>query len=242
VLVYVLVSLDCSQFRTHIRNYEQAFGIQNRKAEVGLLQSPLDAVLGSMSKVKLLRILLPLDRPVALREAARMAGISASGAQAALGELTAMGIIDHREATSQHLYRVNRKNHLAAPLSALFNAEDERWSDLLAALENELYGGLFGPSIEAAAIFGSSARGDDRPDSDLDLLVVTESDDEDDDVWERLLDKQPVFQREFGVRLSPVVMSLDRLRQRAEDGDPLIAEVIKDGITVVKPSIEKLLR
>jgi len=209
------------------------------KVLLGLLQSPLNAVLGSITKVKLLRVLLPLERAVALREAARIAGISASGAQSALEDLAAMGIVIRREATGQHLYRINRDNHLVVALDELFKREDERWSQLVGALEDELRDW---PSVEAAAIFGSAARGDDRPGSDLDLLVVTESDETDDHLWERLLDIQPTFQREFGVRISPVVLSLDRLRERAQDGDPLIAAVIRDGIPVVKPSIETLLR
>lgn len=157
-------------------------------------------------------------------------------------ELTAMGLLDRREATSQHLYQINRKHRLVEALEAVFEAEERRLSDLLEALQDVLDGGLFSPIVEAAAIFGSAARGEDRPDSDLDLLVVTEDDDDDDEIWERLLEKQPTFQREFGIRLSPVVMSLDRLRQRSEDGDPLIQEVVNDGITVVKPSIHDLLR
>jgi len=209
---------------------------------LGLLQSPLDAVLGSVTKVKLLRVLLPISRPVALREAARLARVSASGAQGALEELTSMGIVDRREATSQHLYQINVENHLADALRELFQAEDERWADLLETIEEELRSRFFGPSIEAAAIFGSAARGDDHPGSDLDLLVVTGSEEDEDAVWEQLLDRQPSLQREFGVRISPVVISLDRLRERAEDGDPLIDAVIREGITVVKPPIEKLLR
>src|SRR3982750_1097208 len=105
---------------------------------MGILQNPLDAVLGSGTKVKLLRALVPLSRPVGMREAARLAGVSASGAQGAMEDLAAMGILDRREATAQHLYQINRGNHLAAALAELFRAEEERWNDLIAALRGEL--------------------------------------------------------------------------------------------------------
>jgi predicted nucleotidyltransferase len=201
----------------------------------------LNAVLGSVTKVKLLRALLPLSRPVGLREAARLADVSPSAAQGAMEELTAMGVLDLREATSQHLYQINRKNRLAKALQELFDAEDQRRVELLEAIRGELQR-FWGPAVESVTIFGSSARGDDAPDSDLDLLVVTETEEDEEDTWERLLEKAPMFLREFGVRISPVVMSLEQLRERAEDGDPLIAAVVKEGIPVVKPTIEKLLR
>jgi predicted nucleotidyltransferase len=156
-------------------------------------------------------------------------------------ELTAMGIFDLREATSQHLYQINRKNRLAKALQELFDAEDQRRVELLEAIRGELQR-FWGPAVESVTIFGSSARGDDAPDSDLDLLVVTETEEDEEDAWERLLEKAPMFLREFGVRISPVVMSLEQLHERAEDGDPLIAAVVKEGIPVVKPTIEKLLR
>ncbi|HKP74413.1 MAG TPA: nucleotidyltransferase domain-containing protein [Longimicrobiaceae bacterium] len=204
-----------------------------------LLLSPFDRVLGSTSKIRLLRVLLPLSRPVGLREAARLAGISASSAHIAMDELTAMAIFDRQQATGQHLYWVNHENYVVMALSNLFAAETERWRKLVLALQEVLKSV---PGVEAAAIYGSSARGEDRPDSDLDLLVVTRSADADEAVWDRLLDEHKPLQEKFGVRVSPVVLDLERLREQAADGDPFIREVIRDGITVVKPSIEQLLR
>lgn len=203
---------------------------------MGLLRSPMDGILGSRTKVKLLRALMPLSRPVSLREAARLAGTSAAGALGAMEHLTAMGVTERREASGQHLYTVNRDSYLFGVLSGLFAAEDARRQALFQALRDAL-----GPMAKAAAVFGSRARGDDRPDSDLDLLVVIEDESGEEGVWEHLVELQPKVQREFGLRLSPVVLGLERLRERAREGDPFVEAVAAEGIPIIKPTIQKLI-
>jgi len=203
---------------------------------MGLLRSPLDDILGNRTKIKLLRVLVPLSRPVSLREAARLAGMSAAGASRAMEHLTAMGVMERREASGQHLYTVNRDSYLYGVLSGLFDAEEARQQALFQALRDAL-----GPMAKAAAIFGSRARGDDRPDSDLDLLVVIEDADGEEGVWEHLVELQPRIQREFGLRLSPVILGLERLRERAREGDPFVEAVAAEGIPIIKPSIQKLI-
>lgn len=203
---------------------------------MGLLRSPLDGLLGSRTKVKLLRVLMPLSRPVSLREAARLAGTSAAGALGAMEDLTAMGLVERREGSGQHLYTVNRDSYLHGVLFGLFEAEDARLQALFQLLRDAL-----GPIAMAAAVFGSRARGDDRPDSDLDLLVVTEHDDGEEEVGEHLVELQPKIRREFGLHLSPVILTLGRLRERAREGDPFVEAVAAESIPIIKPTIQKLI-
>ena len=49
------------------------------------------------------------------------------------------------------------------------NAEDRSWLDLYLPALRERFPG----QVEEFIIFGSKARGDDGPDSDLDVLIVT---------------------------------------------------------------------
>ena len=203
---------------------------------MGLLRSPLDELLGSRAKIKLLRALMPLSRPVSLREAGRLAGLSAAGASRAMEHLTAMGVTERREASGQHLYTVSRDNYLYGVLSGLFAAEEARQQALFQALRDAL-----GSRAHAVAIFGSRARGDDRPDSDLDLLVVTQNEDDEEGLWEHLVELQPKIQRKFGLRLSPVILGLQRLRERAREGDPFVEAVAAEGIPIIRPTIQKLI-
>jgi predicted nucleotidyltransferase len=230
------IDLACSISRTYVRKIKQVFAYSNKRIVMGLLRSPLDEILGNRTKIKLLRVLVPLSRPVSLREAARLAGMSAAGASRAMEHLTAMGVMERREASGQHLYTVNRENYFTGVLSGLFGAEEARQQALFQALRDALV-----PMAKAAAIFGSRARGDDRPDSDLDLLVVIEDADGEEGVWDHLVVLQPRIQREFGLRLSPVILGLERLREREREGDPFVEAVAAEGIPIIKPSIQKLI-
>jgi len=70
---------------------------------MALLYEPLDTALGTTSKIRLLRALLPLTQAVSGREAARRAGVAWAPAAHALQELVALGILDRQEAPGRHL-------------------------------------------------------------------------------------------------------------------------------------------
>ena len=72
----------------------------------------------------------------------------------------------HQVAGSAYLYSLNR-GHLAAPLIVAL-------ADLRAELVRRIGTsmGPWEPAVAYAAIFGSAARGQERPDSDLDLFVL----------------------------------------------------------------------
>src|SRR4051812_26480711 len=92
-----------------------------------MLFAALEGVLGSSSKIQILRALLPLNGPVSGREAQRLARVSSdNGSRQALNTLTEMGVLTQQRLRGSHLYQVNRDHHLVAPLEALFMAEFQR--------------------------------------------------------------------------------------------------------------------
>ncbi|MFO7947883.1 MAG: nucleotidyltransferase domain-containing protein, partial [Armatimonadota bacterium] len=84
------------------------------------------------------------------------------------------------------------------------NQVADRIREALAPLEEK---------IDVAVIFGSWARGNQQPDSDIDLLMIG-------DVPLQEISKalQDVG-REPGREINPVVMSPEEFRQRLSDGD-----------------------
>ena len=133
--------------------------------------TPLDHVLTNRGKVRLLRALIPLSRPVSGREAAKLARLSQTPALRALDDLVTLGVLHRMETPSQHLYEVSRTHQLVRDgLEPLFRAERERIGQVLDALRTVL--GPDANRIVSAAVFGSAARGQDRPGSDFDVLVI----------------------------------------------------------------------
>lgn len=208
---------------------------------MSVLFHPLDEILSSRSKVRLLRALLPLDDSVSAREAARLASVPSAPALRALADLAAMGILHRTELSSQHLYTVNRQSPLVRDgLTPLFAAERARVGAIFGRLREELRPELSEGVILTLAIYGSAARGEDRPGSDLDVLAVTRDDDPVMPVHDTLTRLAPELDRMFGLDLSPVVVSLDRLRRQCEAGDPVMSAVLEEARVVAGSPLDAL--
>lgn len=77
-------------------------------------------------------------------------------------------------------------------------------------------------------LFGSYAKGCANEDSDLDLLVISDS-------KERYFDRQATVRRlirdlKTGIPISPIVLTSEELRRRREQGDQFIEEIITTGM------------
>src|SRR5688572_27054724 len=102
-----------------------------------MLFDSLDTVLGTTVKVRLLRVLAPLTRPVSGREAARLAGVSHI-AQRALEELAAAGILHRQETAGPYLYTFNHDHLLAPAIEDLFEAEHRFTESLFEQLRQSI--------------------------------------------------------------------------------------------------------
>jgi predicted nucleotidyltransferase len=164
---------------------------------VSTFLSPLDHVLTSRGKVRLLRALMPLSRPVSGREAAKLARLSQTPALRALDDMVALGVLRRAETSSQHLYEVNRKHQLVREgLEPLFRAERERIGRVLEELRMVLADDA--DRIASAVIFGSAARSQDRPGSDFDVLVLVREPSDVEQVHDRIADSVSTWRGNSG--------------------------------------------
>lgn len=206
-----------------------------------MLFHTLDAILGSTAKVRIVRALIPLTSPVSGNELRALARIrSKSGLKTALDDLTELGILQREDTRRIRLYRINRGHDLAEPLAALFHAEFTRVGALRQALRETLEAGAVQEHTLSIILFGSNARGDARPTSDLDLLVVTRAEPAD-DVRDVLIDAIPEVERRFGLRISPLLLSKERVQERFTDGDPLMQNIHADGRTLYGTHFQELV-
>ncbi len=209
---------------------------------MGMLLRPLDAILSSQSKVRLLRALLPLQEAVSAREASRLARVPHPPALRALADLTALGVLHRAELSSQHLYTVDHENPLVRDgLIPLYEAERQRVRTVFEWLRQVLQEELASGTVRSVVVYGSAARGDDRPGSDFDVLVVTDREENVSEVHATLSRLSPELERCYALDLAPVVLSHARLRERAAAGDPLVAGVLTDGRTVAGEPLDRLV-
>lgn len=198
---------------------------------------PLDDALSSTSKVRVLRLLVQQDRTVSAREAARLTGMSLPPILAAINDLATLGLITREESGNQFLCRVNREHRLyRTALKDLFAAES-RWADMVfSAIRTALAPARRSRAVAepgssdvlVAWVFGSAARGKDRPGSDLDLFVITATEAAAERAMDRLAESVAGWRTEFGTDVRPVVMGRARALSERRQGNPLLTNAIED--------------
>lgn len=202
----------------------------------------LDLILGTQTKVQLLRALAQLTSPVSGREAQRLAGVrSTSAGGRALDDLTDLGILTRDEAGGTHLYLMNRDHALAEPLLRLFEAESRLFSRLRELIIEGLEARKVRDRVDTIVIFGSAARGEARPDSDVDLFVVVEDEAAVRSVRDGLLASDDRLRTGLGLRVSPYVLSRKDVENRYRDGDPLMETIKTEGRTLVGDPFEEVI-
>ncbi len=209
---------------------------------MGLLTAPLDSALGSASKIRVLRLLIEQDRTVSGREAARLTGMSHTAIRRAIDELARSGLIHREESGRQLLCRANRDNLLVLQLLVpLFKAE-AHWPKFLFSRIRELVSRIENQApketrkefeIIAVLIFGSVAKGNDRPGSDLDVMFLVRNEHTADSVgfgvFELLID----LSRELGIEVRPVVITLAQAKHQLGERDYFIMNALRSARVVM---------
>ena len=150
-------------------------------------------------------------------------GPSIRGIHNTLGRLTEQGLVSRRPAGRANLYQLNRQ-HLAAPyVIGLARLRDE----LLDRLGSEVRSWPAPPLI--GALFGSAARRDHSPHSDIDILLVR-PDDASDDIWDDPTDSLSALVTAWtGNDCRTLTFTQSQVQDRGA-GEPALEDVVREGI------------
>ena len=199
------------------------------------ITTALDDVLASRGHVRVLRALdaLPDGFGASVRDIARRAGVAHPRTAQILPALAELGVTKLQRAGRADLYQLNRQHLLFPVLHELFRKEAEVQSELEAFLRKRLSAAM--PSVQEAYLFGSVARGESRPDSDIDLAVIVPkaSGSAAEAALTALADEvRSRFGNDLGVHLSTEPLAT---RARARGGRGLWTRVAKEGIQIMPP-------
>jgi predicted nucleotidyltransferase len=128
----------------------------------------LEQLFRAPGQIAVLRALWKSPTPVTGRQVQRLAGVHSRTAVLCLADLERLGICRRRAAGRAFLYSLRRQHHIVREIVApVFRAEQAAPERFLRKL-----GRLQDGHCLSAVLYGSAARGDAGPASDLDLLVV----------------------------------------------------------------------
>jgi len=170
-------------------------------------------LLNSKTKVKIIRFLLTYEASMSEREIASILKISHMSVNRTMRELADMNFVNFVVVGKAHLWRVNRKSYAFKVLHKLIKEVSET-EEPLENLKETLLKNLPKALIKRVVLFGSLAKGSERPDSDIDIFIVVKNN-QDKQKLEKSLDKLSNMCLEvYGNRLAPYVLTEKEVSQK----------------------------
>lgn len=177
-------------------------------------RDPAEVLFGRSMRAILGLLFVQPERWFYLREIARAAGTSPSSLQRELAGLAESGLVEREARGNQVHFRANRGSPVFGEIHGLarktFGVADVL-REALAPLRRD---------IRAAFIYGSLARGEARPESDVDVMVVGTASFA--DVVERLQPAEPAL----GRSVNPTVYPPVEFSRKASAGEGFVSEVL----------------
>ena len=195
---------------------------------------PIEAVIPG-AQGRILAVLAETSAELNLRTLARLSGVSLAQASRVMPGLVELGLVSRREVPPSALFRLVRDHVAAPPLLELARAR----TTVLEELGRRA--AILDPQPVAVVVYGSLARGDSRPGSDIDVLVGRPDGIGDDAHWHDQLE---------GWRRRAVDLSGNPVELLVVDGDaagrhlrsrrPLWSAIRREGIVVHGVSLADL--
>jgi predicted nucleotidyltransferase len=202
------------------------------------VRRPLNAVLGAPSHIAVLRSLYTTGRGLTGREIARSSGVAVQATHDALARLAAANLVRWMQAGRAHVYELNRDHFLFKNgIQPLLEAESEFRSRIRSILKRALAG-----RVLSAAIFGSMARGEDRPESDLDLIMIVGHTRDREKPHDRIGVVSEKLRKEFGVRLSSMAYGREEFRQNYMKGQSFFQTLVREAETLLGLDLAEVVR
>jgi hypothetical protein len=201
------------------------------------LRYPLSELLGTEANVRLLRVLALHGGQLSAPALVFRTGLAKATVWSALASLEAMKIVEMAGTGRARLYRLTMTNPLAGALEGLFQHEETRFSEICDAIRSAAAEAQ--PGVLAVWLYGSVARGVDRPDSDLDILVIAEPSER-----QRIIDviRDGLFEpgNQHGFNPSLVGLEPADVSRLARDHDPWWEGASADAILLFGASPEEI--
>lgn len=207
------------------------------------LSSPISSVIPSAHGA-VLAVLARTHEPLSGRQVAALTNgrFGQWRVNEVLGALADAGVVLRESRPPAKLYRLNRDHVAAGGIEALA----DQWEVLLSRLRAEVAGWKI--PVEAAWLFGSAARGEAGPDSDVDLLLLKPPASEHrgskaEDSWQAQLDTLTEHVHAWtGNSCEVLELTMVELRDAVERDDRLVRDLRDHALPLAGREVRALLR
>lgn len=175
------------------------------------------------------------------RELAKLSKVSLGTVSLEFSKLVKEELVEQKIEGQQKYYRLNLANPRTRKLCELFETEkreelykeNRRLAWILEDLTKKVSD--FAPEVQSIILFGSAARDQTTPRSDIDILVLAP--DTEDEQFKKLMNSIDKLASEVSERhpakLAPIVMKIGDFEKSLRDKKRLATDVLRDGIILL---------
>ena len=179
--------------------------------------SLLGSLLLGKTRLSILSLLFSQpERRLYLRQIIRLAGAGQGAVQREMARLVRAGILTRTREGNLAYYQVNR----AVPVFEELRGIVQKTAGIPDLLRVALL--PLSDSIQQAFLYGSTARGTERTESDIDLMVIG------DVSFFNVVSAVSPLQETLGREINPTVFMTDEFEKRLAARDPFLSQVMQD--------------
>jgi len=170
-------------------------------------------VLNSKTKVKIIKFLLTHEAFMSEREIASILKVSHMSVNRTMRDLAEFNFVNFVTIGKAHLWRVNRKSYAFRVLSELIKGVSGIKKPL-EDLKKILLRNLSETLIKRVVLFGSIAKGSERINSDIDVLVLVKDKQSKEKLEPQIEKLSNICFEAYGNRLAPYILTEQEMKQK----------------------------
>ena len=203
---------------------------------------PLNQLFDHEVKIRALRLLCRRGGQWSGRRLAAELQINPTTMHKALRELRDATVLDFQPVGHHFVYSLADDHYLVQEILRPAFRQEAQGVAQVAKLLRQALGPALHTSVVTAVLYGSVARHQERPASDLDVLFVVRSPQAKRQVQHALNQHWEALTRRFGNSLAPYVNTVREARQKARRGVALFRDILKSHQVLWGTPLEEVLR
>ena len=203
---------------------------------------PLDTILNTEAKTRILRFLCRTSAEWNGNQIAREIGVSAPATHNALSSLYKEGVLQLRNMGNTHIYSLKQDSFLVSSLlKPLFAKEDELLDTVIDMIKRKISVSKAKNEILSVALFGSTSLHQECPTSDIDIVLIAEGAKAKNTI-ERLFEQiDAKVSKEFGNTIATYINTQAEFRAKHKHGLAVVKNILKSYKLIYGKRLENLL-
>jgi len=196
----------------------------------------LTQTLMKQKRLKVLNTLLEnRDRDFTISELSEKSGVGYKTTHGLVGKLENFGIINVEERGGSKIVSLNQDSPYIDALENLGSIDSQPLRKIAEQYAEEVKEEL--QEIKSVILFGSVMHGLPTEESDIDILILVDSEADQEDIEEAVWTIRDRYEREENVNISPIVMSQKKFELHAKNREPFESQVKQQGEVLEGESI-----